>query len=45
MLKLVLFSNNSIKFEPTKPAPPVTTTIFFLIFSHVLVHKKIPTGI
>ena len=30
ILNFVLFKSNSIKFEPTKPAPPVTTIIFFM---------------
>ena len=43
ILYLVLFSMSSIKFEPTKPAPPVTIMKFFIadvpgnvLLSHVL---------
>ena len=40
-LKFVLFISNSIKLEPTNPAPPVTTIIFltFGIYLYYIIGK------
>ena len=30
------FKNNKIKFDPTKPAPPVTTIVFFILNTFII---------